>query len=126
MLPNGLPVPADIFATRLAAALPARQIVGGIDGLTVWASVHRRHFLKPLFVADRFDPRLRVPKFLPMRRGRLKSLQLLTGIFRTRPAKVKSFFRGAREHFTNLTIRAALVGTAARIGASSRSPYEMI
>ena len=80
-----------ILAAGIVAALPAFQIVGGIDGFTLGAGIVGNHFSIPCFKSRFLSAGLRLPEFDPVRRLGLKLLQLFAGIFRAVSAKIHAF-----------------------------------
>lgn len=89
----------DIIATGLCTALPAFQVIGGIDGLTLRTGIVFSDFLEPLLITGGFDSLKIIPKFDPVRHCRLKLLQVITGIFSAFTAKVDATPSGAGRHF---------------------------
>jgi hypothetical protein len=94
-------------------ALPAFQIVGGIDGTALGAGIVLEHFRVPGFVACFLDAGLRFPQFDPVRRQRLKFFQVTAGIFRAASTEIQAFSRRAFCHGAlRLAIKAPFFGPA--------------
>ena len=85
--------------TGLMATLAAVSIIGGVDGLALWAGIVFSDLLEPLSPADRLDLSEIAPQLDPVRHGRLKLLQILARVLGTFAAKIKPLLLGARRHF---------------------------
>lgn len=95
----------DIIATGFSAALPAFQVIGGIDRLTPWTGIVFSDFPEPLLITDGFYPFKIIPKFDPVRHCRLKLFQVIAGIFPAFAAKVDATPGGTGRHFALLAIK---------------------
>lgn len=87
-----------VLAARLFAALPAFQVVRGIDGPACSAGKVLGHLSIPGLVSGFLDPFMRFPQLDPVRLCRLKGLQIVAGVLRALAAKVHALFSGAFRH----------------------------
>ena len=107
-------VPAHIITARFSAALPAFQIIGGIQRPAFLTGIMLDHFRVPFFISDFFDALLGFPQLNTMRHLCLKRFQICTRVFCTLPAKFHSFCRRAFCHRTfGLAVKAAPLRSAA-------------
>lgn len=109
---NGLLVPGYVIAARFCAALPALQVISGIDGATPGTGVALPDFTEPLPVTDRPDPLQIIPQLDPMWPLRLKLLQFVAGVLCALTAEVEAPLRGAGRHFTAFAVGESLVRAA--------------
>ena len=98
-----LPVLGYVSAAWIFPALPALQIVGGIDDPAPRAGVVTSFLHEPLFIADSPDPFQIFPELDPMGLCRLELFQLPTGVLLAFPAEVNPPLGSTGTH---LTVRA--------------------
>jgi hypothetical protein len=102
-----------VRAAGLFAALPAFQIIRGIDGPAFRAGKVLQHLGVPRFVSGCPDPLLRFPQLDPVRRRCLERFQVFTGILRALTAEVHPFIGSAFRHGADVpAVKASFFRTA--------------
>ena len=110
---HGLSVLGGEGAARLRAALPALQVVGGVEGCALRTGVVRPFFRHPLRVPDVADPLKVLPEFGAVRALCLEGFQRVAGVFVAVAAEVDSPFGGAYGHLAGFAVGAPLLRAAA-------------
>ena len=100
---------AHISAARHRAALPAGNVIGGIQRSAFFTGITLNHLRVPFFISNFLYALLGFPQLDSVRHLGLKRFQVFTGIFRAFTAKIHSLCRRASRHGTfALAVKAAL------------------
>ena len=83
-----------IITARFMAAIPAFQIVSGIDVPALWTSIVFSDFFEPLLIPNSFYLFKIGPKLNPVRHCRLEFFQVIAWILFTFTTEVNAPLRG--------------------------------